>query len=749
MIRKMPQQSTDSATPLVSIIIPCRNGERTLAATLDSCLAQTWPALEIIVVDNASSDASPHLAQDIAAGAGTPIFIHSCTQLGANHARREGYQHARGSFIRWLDADDQLAPEVTERQVRALIREPDHDIAYCDWVWRRHLDHVATPAELRNMPASHAAAAYGDRCWRHNPRNSKIAEADFRGSADDDFLLRLLEDRWLPPHAYLLRRQAAQRLIDLEAFYPERKVAQDRECFTLAALLGMRFKYVADTEVYYNAWSTDQITRSVSAAERSEQLGEIFARLRRIAEQHHKPLTDRHRMLLEQPRQLHRLTSEQEHPDRARTAAQLDADTSGVYAALPQLREPATLEQWAKHIQQIEPALWQRHSDVLRALLRLRDLGLLAEWVPAPKSSNGLEPRLLLVTDVPFWQLGRGDAARIRALVEYLARRVDLDLLVIAAGAEPTPKLSRIEIRLGARRYPAWLASSQNPRVLQSMLRKVHEIAPFRVCLFEYLRLRELRQALPAGVTALLDTHDLVSARAASFRQFGVKPPNELSNAEEFNAFQNFDAVLLIQREDHAIASRELGETRCILAPHPVELARCDIRPEVLQISFIASQYAPNVEGLRWFLSEVWPAFAASAARLHVYGRVGSAIDATCHDNLQLHGLVEDLAAVYQASDLIINPVRFGAGLKIKTVEALASGLPLITTTEGARGLAPHAGRAFLVADDAAGFKQHLQTLLASPARRKQLADAAWHLARAEFTPDACFAPLLERIQQA
>lgn len=745
----MNLHSTDADTPLVSIIIPCRNGASTLAATLDSCLAQTWPALEIIVVDNASSDASLALARDKAAGAGTPIVVHSCPQLGANHARRLGYEQARGAFIRWLDADDQLAPDVTERQVHALIREADHDIAYCDWIWRQHLDHVATPAELHSMPAAHAAAAYGDRIWRHNILDSKIAEARFHLPPCDDFLLRLLEDQWLPPHAYLLRRAAAQRLIDLEAFYPQRKVAQDRECFTLAALLGMRFLYVPDTEVYYNAWSASQITRSVSAAERSEQLGEIFARLRRISAAA-MPLTDRHRILLEQPRQLHRVTSEQDDTDQTRALAQLDAGESRIYTALLRLRGPASLEQWAKKIQHIEPLLWQRHSDVLQTLLRLRDLGLLTESPPILQmQSSRPGPRLLLITDVPFWQAGRGDAARIRALVEYLAGQVDLDLFVITAGAEQTPKLSRIEISLGAQRYPAWLASIQDPRVLPSMLRKVHEMKPYRVCLIEYLRLHELRQTLPAGVMTLLDTHDLVSARAASFRKFGVKPPNELSTADEFAAFRKFDAVVLIQQEDHAIVTRELGEKRCILAQHPVQLPRCQIRPEVQQISFIASQYAPNVEGLHWFLAEVWPAFAASAARLHIFGRVGKSIDATGRDNIRIHGLVDDLATVYQASDLLINPVRFGAGLKIKTVEALASGLPLITTSEGARGLAQHAGSAFLVADDAACFQQHLQALIASPAQRKQLADAAWHLARTHFTPDACFAALLARIRQA
>ncbi len=114
--------------------------------------------------------------------------------------------------------------------------------------------------------------------------------------------------------------------------------------------------------------------------------------------------------------------------------------------------------------------------------------------------------------------------------------------------------------------------------------------------------------------------------------------------------------------------------------------------------------------------------------------------------NVVEHGFVDDLGAVYRDTDIAINPVRFGAGLKIKTVEALASGLPLVTTAEGARGLGQFAGEAFLVADEPAEFGSHLGALLASVEQRSALADAAWRVAREHFTPKACFDPLLQRI---
>jgi glycosyltransferase involved in cell wall biosynthesis len=87
-----------------------------------------------------------------------------------------------------------------------------------------------------------------------------------------------------------------------------------------------------------------------------------------------------------------------------------------------------------------------------------------------------------------------------------------------------------------------------------------------------------------------------------------------------------------------------------------------------------------------------------------------------------------------------------GAGLKIKNVEALASGLPLVTTGEGARGIADVAGDAFLVADDPDAFASACLRLLDDVSLRTRVAARALQVARERFSPQACFAPLLDWI---
>ena len=100
---------------LVSILIPAFNAERWLAETLQSALAQTWPNKEIIVVDDGSTDGTVAIARKF-----EPAGVQVITQQnqGAAAARNAAYAGCRGDYIQWLDADDLLAPDKIEQQMR-------------------------------------------------------------------------------------------------------------------------------------------------------------------------------------------------------------------------------------------------------------------------------------------------------------------------------------------------------------------------------------------------------------------------------------------------------------------------------------------------------------------------------------------------------------------------------------------------------------------------------------------------------
>jgi len=110
-----------SATPItVSVITPCYNGSAFLATTLRSVLSQTQPPLEIIVVDDGSTDDSVAIAEAF----GPPVRVLRQPNQGESVARNCGIAEATGTHVLFLDADDLLAPEALEHLIRALDGRP-------------------------------------------------------------------------------------------------------------------------------------------------------------------------------------------------------------------------------------------------------------------------------------------------------------------------------------------------------------------------------------------------------------------------------------------------------------------------------------------------------------------------------------------------------------------------------------------------------------------------------------------------
>lgn len=99
--------SAGDPRPIVSVVIPCFNGERHLSAALASALAQTRPAAEILVIDDGSTDGSAALA----AAFGPPVRVVRQRNQGESVARNRGFDLARGDWIAFLDADDVWHPD--------------------------------------------------------------------------------------------------------------------------------------------------------------------------------------------------------------------------------------------------------------------------------------------------------------------------------------------------------------------------------------------------------------------------------------------------------------------------------------------------------------------------------------------------------------------------------------------------------------------------------------------------------------
>lgn len=118
-----------SALPLVSIVVPSYNHGRYLREAIDSILAQDYPRLELIVIDDGSTDDSPQIL------ASHPGQFHReiQTNQGQVATLNRGWQMSKGDIIGYLSADDVLLPQAISAAVQCLQQHPDAVLAYCDF----------------------------------------------------------------------------------------------------------------------------------------------------------------------------------------------------------------------------------------------------------------------------------------------------------------------------------------------------------------------------------------------------------------------------------------------------------------------------------------------------------------------------------------------------------------------------------------------------------------------------------------
>ena len=119
--------------PKVSILIPCYNSERFIAETLDSCLAQTYHNIEVIVVDDGSTDHSLEFAKDYENKDRRVKIIYQ-KNAGACRARNNALEHSVGDYVMFLDADNVISVNKVESQLTRLIQVRDEmAVATCAW----------------------------------------------------------------------------------------------------------------------------------------------------------------------------------------------------------------------------------------------------------------------------------------------------------------------------------------------------------------------------------------------------------------------------------------------------------------------------------------------------------------------------------------------------------------------------------------------------------------------------------------
>ncbi|WNG86970.1 glycosyltransferase family 4 protein [Mycobacterium sp. ITM-2016-00317] len=212
-----------------------------------------------------------------------------------------------------------------------------------------------------------------------------------------------------------------------------------------------------------------------------------------------------------------------------------------------------------------------------------------------------------------------------------------------------------------------------------------------------------------------------------------------LVRRSEDRTADRFDTTLLIN-EQEAGRLRQ----RCGTAPgriHAIPPLLAPRRPQTKReyrgapdFVFLGQLSLPhNDDGLRDFLRRVWPLVLAARpdARLRVVGRhplpaLRESIAQTS-GSVTLEGFVPDLSGLFNGSAALINPLRFGSGVKLKIIEALGAGVPVVSTRVGADGVETGPGMGVLVGDGDAGLAELLLSVTDTRFNRRLSAEAAEH----------------------
>jgi glycosyltransferase involved in cell wall biosynthesis len=227
--------------PLISVIIPAYNSEKTIGETIESVLQQTFSDFELIVINDGSTDAT----LEIASGIRDPrIKVFSYTNAGGAVSRNRGFSHSSGEFVAFLDADDLWTSDKLETQLKALEENPQAAVAYS---WLNAIDESGKFLRRGN----------------HRTENGDIYAKLF--------LIPFVESGSNP----LIRRQA---FIGIGGFDESLTASQD---YDLYLRLAARYEFIAvpSAQVLYRISSN-----SMSANVRRQEATSLFVRERAFKE---------------------------------------------------------------------------------------------------------------------------------------------------------------------------------------------------------------------------------------------------------------------------------------------------------------------------------------------------------------------------------------------------------------------------------------------------------------------------------
>jgi sugar transferase (PEP-CTERM/EpsH1 system associated) len=231
-------------------------------------------------------------------------------------------------------------------------------------------------------------------------------------------------------------------------------------------------------------------------------------------------------------------------------------------------------------------------------------------------------------------------------------------------------------------------------------------------------------------------------ARSPQRRVYFQSQARRMANYER-EVCRTVRCVVSVSPSDTQTMQREFGAQRIEDVPTGVDIEyfrRLEHAPATSDLVFVgAMDWLPNIDGALWFMQEVLPIIRSARPKTTITfaGRNPSPEIRALADQargIRVTGTVPDVRPYLWGASVSIVPLRIGGGTRLKIYEAMAAGVPVISTTVGAEGLAVTDGCNIHLADDAETFARKLLALLSNATERQTVADAAINLVTETFS---------------
>jgi glycosyltransferase involved in cell wall biosynthesis len=315
----------------------------------------------------------------------------------------------------------------------------------------------------------------------------------------------------------------------------------------------------------------------------------------------------------------------------------------------------------------------------------------------------------------------------------------------------PNPALALAGVAkrmLQARSLASWRSFEWRSHVVPALLRELRALLArerYDVVTFEFSHMAPYRRWLPkerAAPVFVLDEHNIeyqILQRTAA-AESGL--PRRLYNGinmrklrrEERHAWRAFDGCTVTSAHDEELLLRDAPSAATAVIPNAVDLEFFRPRAEApvpnTILFFGALNYFPNADGLQYFLSKCMPLLKKTlpAAKLRVVGHTPQSFQSLGSESVEMVGFVDDVRVELSRAAAVIAPLRVGGGTRLKILEAMAMGKPVISTQLGAEGLQVVPERDLLIADEPAAFAAAIARALSDKALGLALGAAARRL---------------------